>query len=93
RKTWHQDPINWHGYTPVVVLRGNKKLSKILNSPSDDDKMGIVDASAHADPRGNALPMFLDLARTTVFLHDASVKTLDELLDPKRAKNLRTLFT
>ncbi|MEJ7823115.1 MAG: hypothetical protein WKF85_12385 [Chitinophagaceae bacterium] len=78
----------WPGYTPVVVgLRGNKKLSKILNSPGDfDDKMVIVDASAHAGPRGNALPMLLDLARTTIFLHDASVKSLDELLDPKRGK-------
>ncbi|MEJ7672883.1 MAG: hypothetical protein WKF59_09260 [Chitinophagaceae bacterium] len=85
----------WPGYTPVVVgLRGNKKLSKILNSPGDfDDKMVIVDASAHAGPRGNALPMLLDLARTTVFLHDASVKSLDELLDPKRGKNLLIPFT
>jgi len=79
----------WPGYTPVVVgLRGNKKLSKILNSPGDfDDKMVIVDASAHDRPRGNALPLLLDLARTTLFLHDASVKSLDELLDPKRGKN------
>ncbi len=79
----------WPGYTPVVVgLRGNKKLSKILNSPGDfDDKMVIVDASPHGGPRGNALPVLLDLARTTLFLHDASVKSLDELLDPKRGKN------
>jgi mono/diheme cytochrome c family protein len=79
----------WPGYTPIVVgLRGNKKLSKILNSPGDfDDKMVIVDASAHGGPRGNALPLLLDLARTTLFLHDASVKSLDELLDPKRGKN------
>jgi cytochrome c2 len=79
----------WPGYTPIVVgLRGNKKLSKILNSPGDfDDKMVIVDASAHGGPRGNALPLLLDLGRTTLFLHDASVKSLDELLDPKRGKN------
>lgn len=78
----------WPGYTPIVVgLRGNKKLSKILNSPGDfDDKMVIVDASAHGGPRGNALPVLLDLARTTLFLHDASVKSLDGLLDPKRGK-------
>ncbi len=79
----------WPGYTPLVVgLRGNKKLTKILNSPGDfDDKMVIVDASAHGGPRGNALPLLLDLARTTLFLHDASVRSLDELLDPKRGKN------
>ncbi|MDQ3051635.1 MAG: hypothetical protein M3Q95_12170 [Bacteroidota bacterium] len=78
----------WPGYTPIVVgLRGNKKLSKILNSPGDfDDKMVIVDASPHGGPRGNALPVLLDLARTTLFLHDASVKSLDELLDPIRGK-------
>jgi len=78
----------WPGYTPIVVgLRGNKKLSNILNSVGNfDDKMVIVDASAHGAPRGNALPLLLDLARTTLFLHDASVKSLDELLDPKRGK-------
>ncbi len=78
----------WPGYKPIVVgLRGNKKLSKILNSPGDfDDKMVIVDASPHGGPRGNALPVLLDLARTTLFLHDASVKSLDELLDPIRGK-------
>jgi len=48
--------------------------------------MVIVDASAHGGPRGNALPLLLDLARTTIFLHDASVGSLDELLDPKRGK-------
>ncbi|MEJ7740818.1 MAG: hypothetical protein WKF97_25655 [Chitinophagaceae bacterium] len=78
----------WPGYTPVVVgLRGNKKLTKILNSPGNfDDKMVIVDASGHGGPRGNAVPLLLDLARTTLFLHDASVKSLDELLDQKRGK-------
>ncbi len=78
----------WPGYTPVVVgLRGNKKLTKILNSPGDfDDKMVIVDASAHGGPRGNALPLLLDLARTTLFLHDGSVKSLDELFNPQRGE-------
>ncbi len=76
----------WPGYAAIVVgLRGNKALTKIMNSPGDfDDKMVIVDASGHGGPRGNALPLLLDLARTTVFLHDASVHSLDELLDPKR---------
>lgn len=30
------------------------------------------------------MPLLLDLARTTLFLHDASVRSLDELLDPRR---------
>jgi mono/diheme cytochrome c family protein len=78
----------WPGYTPLVVgVRGDTKLSNILNSPGDfDDKMVIVDASDRGEPRGNALPLLLDLARTTLFLHDASVKSLNDLLDPKRGK-------
>jgi hypothetical protein len=78
----------WPGYTPLIVgLRGNKKLSKVLNSPGDfDDKMVIVDASGHGGSRGNALPLLLDPARTTLFLHDASVKSLEELFNPNRGK-------
>ncbi len=47
----------------------------------------IVDASDHGEPRGNALPLLLDLERTTIFLHNASVNSLDELLNPKRGKS------
>jgi hypothetical protein len=46
--------------------------------------MIVVDASDRGEPRGTALPLLLDLARTTIFLHDASVASLDDLLDPKR---------
>jgi hypothetical protein len=79
----------WPGYTPAPVgLRGDSKLSTIMNSPGDfDDKMVIIDASNRGIPRGNALPLLLDLDRTTIFLHDGSVKSLDALLDPKRGKN------
>ena len=79
----------WPGYLPVPVgIRGDSKLSVIKNSPGDfDDKMVIVDASDRGLPRGNALPLLLDLARTTIFLHDASVKSLDALFDPNRGKN------
>lgn len=78
----------WLAYAPVVAgMRGDKKLSPILNSPGDfDDKMVIIDASVHGGLRGNALPLLLDLERTTLFLHNASVKSLDELLNPKRGK-------
>lgn len=76
----------WPAYAPLPVgLRGNKKLSAILNSLGDfDNKMVIVDASDRGLPRGNALPLLLDLDRTTLFLHDASVKSLNALLDPQR---------
>jgi len=76
----------WKGYTPVPVgKRGDSKLSTILNSPGTfDDKMIVVDASDRGEKRGNALPLLLDLARTNIFLHDASVPSLDNLLDPAR---------
>jgi cytochrome c2 len=76
----------WKGYTPVPAgKRGDTKLSTILNSPGTfDDKMIVVDASDRGENRGNALPLLLDLARTNIFLHDASVPSLDNLLDPAR---------
>ncbi len=78
----------WSAYDPGPAgVRGDPKQSAILNSPGDfDDKMVIVDASDHGEPRGVALPLLLDLARTNIFLHNASVKSLDELLNPKRGK-------
>lgn len=79
----------WKGYTPVPAgKRGDTKLSTILNSPGTfDDKMIVVDASDRGENRGNALPLLLDLARTNIFLHDASVSSLDELLNPSRGDN------
>ncbi len=76
----------WPGYTPVPAgTRGDGKLSPVLNSPGNfDDKMIVVDASDRGEKRGNALPLLLDLARTTIFLHDASVQSLDDLFDPRR---------
>jgi len=52
--------------------------------PGFDDKMIVVDASDRGEKRGNALPLLLDLNRTTLFLHDASVPSLADLLDPTR---------
>ncbi len=69
-------------------MRGDGKLSTILNAPGTfDDKMIVVDASDRGEKRGNAMPLLLDLARTILFLHDASVPSLDALLDPRRGKN------
>jgi hypothetical protein len=50
-----------------------------------DDKMIITEASNRGQPRGDALPLLMDLARKTAFLHDSSVATLDALLNPTRA--------
>ncbi len=33
------------------------------------------------------MPLLLDLARTNIFLHDASVPSLDNLLDPVRGES------
>lgn len=79
----------WPGYLPIPVgKRGDSKLSAILNSPGGyDDKMIIVDASDRGERRGHALPLLLDLARTNIFLHDGSVSSLDNLLNPARGEN------
>jgi mono/diheme cytochrome c family protein len=77
----------WPDYQPKLIAK-RPPLSPILNSPGMfDDKMIIVDASDRGKNRGVALPLLLDLARRTVFLHDASITGgLEELLDPKRGK-------
>ncbi len=79
----------WPAYAPATAgKRGSPRLSEILNSPGIfDDKMIVVDASDRGEKRGNALPLLLDLARTNIFLHDASVPSLDKLLDPSRGGN------
>ncbi len=79
----------WPAYLPIPAgMRGDGKLSTILNAPGNfDDKMIVVDASDRGEKRGNAMPLLLDLARTNLFLHDASVPSLDALLDPRRGKN------
>ena len=77
----------WPGYAPKVLAQRQAPLSPIQDSPGTfDDKMIVVDASPGGGIRGNALPLLLDLARKPVFLHDDSVKSLDELLNPKRGK-------
>ncbi len=79
----------WPAYNPGPAgTRGDPKQSAIINSPGDfDDKMVVVDASDHGEPRGIALPLLLDLDRTTMFLHDGSVHSLEALLNPNRGKN------
>ncbi len=78
----------WPGYSPIPAgMRGDPKQSPIINSPGNfDDKMIVIDASDHGEPRGVALPLLLDLDRTTLFLHDGSVKSLEELLNPQRGE-------
>ncbi len=49
--------------------------------------MAVVNASGRGEIRGTAMPLLLDLARKSVFLHDNSVASLADLLDPKRGPN------
>ncbi|MEO8350471.1 MAG: hypothetical protein ABI680_02000 [Chthoniobacteraceae bacterium] len=75
----------WPGYKPTVISTRMAPLTPIQDSPGTfDDKMIVIDASPVGGPRGNALPLLLDLARRPFFLHDASVPSLDALLDPER---------
>ncbi len=78
----------WPVYSPIPAgMRGDPKQSPIINSPGNyDDKMVVNDASDHGEQRGVALPLLLDLDRTTLFLHDGSVKSLEELLNPQRGE-------
>jgi cytochrome c2 len=76
----------WPGDDPVTIATRTPPLSPILNTPGNtfDDKMIVINASLRGLDRGVALPLLLDLARKPVFLHDNSVPTLDNLLDPGR---------
>jgi len=75
----------WPGYHPTVLANRNPPLDPIQNAPGTfDDKMIVVDASPGGGHRGNAVPMLLDLARKPMFLHDGSVHSLGDLLDPLR---------
>ena len=69
----------------LLSSRSASGLAPVRNAPGTfDDKLVIIDASNQGQPRGSALPLLMDLARKPVFLHDDSVNSLDELLDPAR---------
>ncbi|MBA3555223.1 MAG: hypothetical protein H0W29_10755 [Gemmatimonadales bacterium] len=74
------------GDAPLVLAERTPPLNPVVNTPGSifDDKMAVVNASLRGEIRGTALPLLLDLARKPVFLHDNSVPTLENLLDPTR---------
>ena len=76
------------GDNPTVLAQRQPPLNAIQDTPGSyfDDKMAVLNASVRGNIRGTALPLLLDLARKPVFLHDDSVPSLNELLDPKRGK-------
>jgi len=77
------------GDAPVKLADRMPPLNPVLNTPDStfDDKMAVVNASIRGEKRGIAMPLLLDLARKPVFLHDNTVPTLDNLLDPIRGPN------
>ena len=79
----------WPGDRPAFLAPRTPPLNPVLNTPvgTFDDKMAVVNASVRGEKRGVALPLLLDLARKPVFLHDNSVRSLDDLLDPRRGRS------
>ena len=77
-------PDLWPAYSGELLAdRTASGLVPVRNSMGTfDDKLVIVEASNQNQPRGSALPLLMDLARKPVFLHDDSVTSLDQLLDP-----------
>ena len=76
------------GDKPDVLADRMPPLSPVLNTAGSffDDKWAVVNASLRGEKRGVALPLLLDLARKPVFLHDDSVKSLEDLFDPSRGE-------
>jgi len=74
------------GDAPVVLAQRTPPLNPVLNTVGSifDDKMAVVNASIRGDIRGVVMPLLLDLDRKPVFLHDNSVASMEDLLNPKR---------
>ncbi len=81
-------PALFPGYKGAFVAdRSAARLAPVRNAPGIyDDKMVIVEASNRNQPRGNSMPLLLDLARKPTFLHDDSASSLDNLLDQARGE-------
>jgi hypothetical protein len=74
------------GDNPQILAVRTPPASPVENTVGNtfDDKMIVINASLRGLERGSALPLLMDLARKPVFLHDNSVATLDNLLNPAR---------
>ena len=56
----------------------------LIPSSIFDDKMVVINARQRGGIRDKVIPQLLDLARKPNFLHDSSVPSMDNLLDPVR---------
>jgi cytochrome c553 len=86
--TIHPMATIFPGDHPVQLAPRMPPLNPVLDTPGSffDDKMAVVNASVRGEKRGVTMPLLLDLARKPVFLHDNSVASLDELLNPRRGQ-------
>ncbi|MBA2589937.1 MAG: hypothetical protein H0U98_15085 [Alphaproteobacteria bacterium] len=84
--TIHPMATIFPGDKPMVLAEREPPLNPVLDTESSffDDKMAVVNASLRGEKRGVAMPLLLDLARKPSYLHDDSVKSLDELLSLSR---------
>ncbi len=73
---------------PVVLAQRQTPLNPIEHMPGSnfDLKMAVTNASVRGGIRGIAMPMLLGLAHQKFYLHDGTVPTLDDLLNPTRGK-------
>ena len=78
----------WPGDRPAFLAARMPPLTPVLNTPvgTFDDKWAVVNASLRGEKRGVAMPLLLNLASKPVFLHDDSVNSLNDLLDPRRGR-------
>lgn len=75
----------WPAYKPEVMGYRMPPFAPLANSPGTyDDKLVVQDASDRSARRGIPPVFLVDLARKPFFLHDASVPTMESLLDPRR---------
>lgn len=76
------------GDDPVTLAERQPPLNPIMDTPGNtfDDKMAVTNASLRGEKRGIAMPLLMDLDRKLNFLHDNSVNSLEELLDPRRGQ-------
>ena len=86
--TLHNMANIFPGDQPKVLAERKPPLTPVLDTPGAifDDKWVVVNASLRGEKRGVAMPLLLDLARKPVFLHDDSVKSLEELFMSSRGK-------
>ena len=86
--TLHNMANIFPGDKPVVLAERKPPLNPVMNTPDSvfDDKWAVVNASLRGEKRGVAMPLLLDLARKPVFLHDNSVKNMEDLFNASRGK-------